>query len=119
MKRTEIVMAGADQLFATENAVDTALSETGDLIATLSRLRVTSNISGVFGQDAMGAIMDGAAALTTARGHFIRAHGHLDEVKAQLGCRTVMIGTLQPKPDNDTGVTSQDTGVVSPEREAN
>ena len=77
MKRSQIVIAGAERLFATENAVDSALTETGDLIATLTRLRVTSNISGVFGQDAIGAVMDGAAALTAARGHFIRAHGHL------------------------------------------
>jgi hypothetical protein len=106
MKRTQMVIAGAERLFATENAVDSALTETGDLIATLTRLRLTSNISGVYGQDAIGAVMDGAAALTAARGHFIRAHGLLDQIKTQLGCRTVMSGTLQPKPDSD-GVTPE------------
>ncbi len=66
MKRAEIVIAGADQLFATEDAVDKALSETGELIATLARLRVTSQISGVFGQKAVNSIVDAASALASA-----------------------------------------------------
>lgn len=98
MKRSDMVNVGADRLFATEDAVDKALSETGELLATLTRLRVTGNISGTFGQKALNAIVAGATALNTAREHFVTAHGHLDEVKTQLGCRTTAIGTLQPKP---------------------
>ncbi len=113
MKRSDMVVAGADRLFATEDAVDKALTETGELIATLTRLRVSGNVSGVFGQDAMDAIMDGATALNLARGHFVRAHGRLDEVKTQLGCRTTMSGTLQPKPPAGTdSVPTGDTGII-------
>jgi hypothetical protein len=108
MKRTDMVMAGADRLFATEEAVDRALTETGELIATLTRLRVTGNLSAVYGQDAIDAIMGGAMALSSARGHFVRAHGHLDRVKTQLGCKTMASGTLQPKPDDD----KEDAGVI-------
>lgn len=109
MKRSDMVTAGADRLFATEDAVDKALSETGELLATLTRLRITGNISGTFGQKALDAIVSGAAALTTARSHFVSAHSHLDEVKTQLGCRTFMIGTLQPKPPIGTdGVAPED-----------
>ncbi len=113
MKRSDMVMAGADRLLATEDAVDKAITETGELIATLSRLRVSGNLSAVYGQDAIDAIMGGAAALSTARGHFVKAHGHLDRVKTQLGCRTVASGTLQPKPDgssNDSVV--EDTNII-------
>ncbi len=102
MKRSEMVSAGADQLFATEDAVDKALSETGELLATLTRLRVTGNISGTFGQKVLNSVLEGANALNSARAHFVAAHGHLDEVKTQLGCRTLMIGTLQPKPPGGT-----------------
>lgn len=77
MKRSDMVLAGADRLLATEEAVDKALTETGELIATLTRLRVCGNLSAVYGQDAIDAIMGGATALSTARGHFVRAHGHL------------------------------------------
>ena len=108
MKRTDMVLAGTDRLYATEEAVDRALTETGELIATLTRLRVSGNLSAVYGQDAIDAIMGGATALSTARGHFVKAHGHLDKVKTQLGCRTVASGTLQPKPDDST----EDTGVI-------
>ncbi len=110
MKRSDMVAAGADRLFATEDAVDKALSETGELLATLTRLRVTGNISGVYGQKALDAIVSGATALNTARSHFVDAHGHLNEIKTQLGCRTVAIGTLQPKPPIGTdGVVPEDT----------
>lgn len=112
MKRSEMVSAGADRLIATEDAVDKALSETGELLATLTRLRVTGNISGTFGQNALDAIVNGAAALNTARSHFVSAHGHLDLVKTQLGCRTMMVGTLQPKPDSDDGVTPEASRVI-------
>lgn len=108
MKRKDMVMAGADRLFATEDAVDRALTETGELIATLTRLRVTGNLSAVYGQDAIDAIMGGAMALSSARGHFVTAHGHLDRVKTQLGCKTMASGTLQPKPDDD----KEDAGVI-------
>jgi len=108
MKRTDMVLAGTDRLYATEEAVDRALTETGELIATLTRLRVSGNLSAVYGQDAIDAIMGGATALSTARGHFVKAHGHLDKVKTQLGCRTVASGTLQPKPHDST----EDTGVI-------
>lgn len=107
MKRADMVVTGADRLFATEDAVDKALTETGELIATLTRMRVAGNLPAIYGQDAIEAIMSGAAALSTARGCFVQAHGHLDRVKTQLGCRTVASGTLQPKPDN--GVSESDT----------
>jgi len=108
MKRSDLVAAGAERLFALEDAVDMAMSEAGELLATLTRLRVTSNISGTFGQKALDAIMAGAAALNAARAHFVGAHGHLDIVKTQLGCKATMIGTLQPKPNSD-GVTTENT----------
>lgn len=113
MKRSDMVTAGADRLFATEDAVDKALSETGELLATLTRLRITGNISGTFGQKALDAILNGATALNTARSHFVSAHSHLDEVKTQLGCRTLLIGTLQPKPPIGTdGVVPEDADAV-------
>ena len=113
MKRAEIVMAGADQLFVTEDAVDKALGETGELIATLARLRVGGQMSGVYGQKAVNSIVDAASALRVARGHVIDAHAHLDEVKTQLGCKTVMAGTLIPKPPAGTdGVAGEDINVV-------
>ncbi len=112
MKRSQMVEAGADHLFATEDAVDRALGEAGELLSTLTRLRVTGNLSATFGQKAVDAIVSGAAALSSARGHFVEAHGHLDEVKTQLGCKTVMVGTLQPKPPVGTdSEIPEDTGV--------
>jgi len=113
MKRSDMVLAGADRLLATEDAVDKALTEAGELIATLTRLRVGGNLSAIYGQEAIDAIMGGATALSNARGYFVRAHGHLDRVKTQLGCRTVASGTLQPKPDGASNdQVTDDTGII-------
>jgi len=98
MKRSDIVMAGADQLFVTENAVDQALTEAGQLISTLTRLRVAAGVSAVVGDEAMQSVLEATASLGVARSAITRAHGQLDEVKVRLGCRTVAVGTGQDKP---------------------
>jgi len=102
MKRSDIVIAGADQLFATEDAVDQALTEAGQLVATLTRLRVGNNMSGVWGQNAMTEILDGITALGSARGSIIRAHEHLSEIRSQMGCGAVALGNAREKPIVET-----------------
>jgi hypothetical protein len=104
MKKSDIVIAGADQLFVTEDAVDQALTEAGRLISTLTGLRVNANVSAVVGQPAVEAILDATTHLGAARRSMVTAHAHLAEVKIQLGCRTTLVGTGQDKPlDGDIG----------------
>ncbi|ESQ79250.1 hypothetical protein [Asticcacaulis sp. YBE204] len=98
MKRSEIVLSGGEQLLLTEDALDTALGETGELISRLTRLRVSNQMSAVYGQNAMDAIIESASLLNGARGAMVRAHGCLDEVRGQLGCSTVAVGNNQDKP---------------------
>lgn len=98
MKKSHMVIAGAEQLVLTENAVDQALTETGELLAILTRMRVGNRVSGVVGQPAVTSILNAARYLGEARKEMIEAHGHLDAVKSQLGCRTLMVGTLPDKP---------------------
>lgn len=112
MKKSEMVFMGAEQLLVTENAVDQALTEAGELLAVLTRLRVGNGVSGVVGQPAVTAILNAARHLGEARKEMIDAHAHLDVVKTQLGCRTLMVGTLpdKPLPGHDTS----DAGRVIP-----
>lgn len=105
MKRSEIVLCGGEQLLATEEAVDKALAETGELISKLSRLRIANNLSVAYGKDAMDAIIETATFLNGARGAMLRAHGSLDVVRTQLGCRTVAIGNNQEKPLEGRSIT--------------
>ncbi len=99
MKRIDMVRSGAKQLITAENAVESALCEVTALASTLGRMRLESDMSMVYGQEAMSALVESITLLSNARGAMIKAHGALDTVKTQMGCRTVMDGQ-QPKPDN-------------------
>jgi hypothetical protein len=98
MKRSEIVISGGEQLLQTEDAVDQALGEVGELISRLTRLRVGNNLSLAYGTDAMDAIVETTTLLNGARKAMSRAHTSLDVVRSQLGCKTVAIGNNQDKP---------------------
>lgn len=98
MKRSEMVLAGAERLFQTEEAVDRALTETGEMLAALLRMRMAGGLSAVVGQEAVEGIISSATALAQARREIITVHGHLNEVKTQMGCATVAIGTGNDKP---------------------
>ena len=116
MKRADMVRSGAKQLITAENAVENALSEVAALASTLGRMRLESDMSMMYGQDAMTALVESMSMLSNARGAMIKAHGALDEVKTQMGCRTVMEGTgdgSKPTTDSPTGLL-----VVAAKREA-
>ncbi len=119
MKRTDMVRAGTRQLVTAENAVENALCEVMALATNLGRMRMESDMSIMYGQEAMGALVESISLLSNARGAMIKAHSHLDGVKTQMGCRTVMEGTGNPgdKPpagDPPTGLLV----VASAKREA-
>ncbi len=117
MKRVDMVRSGTKQLIAAENAVETALCEVATLTSTLGRMRLESDMSLMYGQDAMSALVESIAMLSNARGAMIKAHGALNDVKTQMGCRTVMEGDAPTKP----GASEASSGllvVASSKREA-
>ena len=98
MKRVDMVRSGAKQLISAENAVETALCEVATLASSLGRMRLESDMSLMYGQDAMSALVESITLLSSARGAMIKAHGALNDVKVQMGCRTVMEGDAPTKP---------------------
>ena len=118
MKRTDMVRQGATQLITAENAVETALCEVTALTSSLTRLRLDSNLSMVIGQEAMSALVETITLLSNARGTMVRAHGHLDEVKTQLGCRHLMMGGTEKPPVDDGNRLVGDLVVVARNRSA-
>ncbi len=97
MKRTDMVRHGAQQLVVAENAVESAICETAALVSLLGRMRMDSNLSAVVGQDVMMSLTESLGLLSNARGAMVRAHGHLDCVKTQLGCGAMAAGTSDDK----------------------
>jgi len=116
MKRVDMVRSGTKQLITAENAVENALCEVAALASTLGRMRLESDMSMMYGQEAMSALVESITMLSNARGAMIKAHGALTDVKAQMGCRTVMQGG-----DDNSKPTDPPTGllvVASTKREA-
>ncbi len=105
MKRVEMVRVGAEQLLLAEQAVERAFSQVTALANSLADIRLKSNLSMGVGREAMKSITSSIHLLGAVREEMIDAHQHLDGVKTQLGCRTVMVGHLD-KPDKD-GVISE------------
>jgi hypothetical protein len=111
VKRTEMVIHGAEQLFTAESSIKTALCDTAALISSLSRM--SGDVSVMIGQEAFEEAAATFTALTSARGAIVRAHNALDVVKNQMGCGAVSVGTTQPKPPQ-TG----DAVMIQPRRVA-
>ncbi len=109
MKRVEMVRVGAEQLFLAEQAVEQAFNQVTTLATSLTDMRLKSNLAIGVGRDAMKSITSSIHLLAAVREEMIDAHQHLDSVKTQIGCRTVMIGHLD-KPSSD-GIIAQPTGL--------
>ena len=95
--KTLIAQQVANKLFATENAVDTAIVEASKLMAGLVEARREIGVSAVVGHEATGKVAEAITALAEARRAIVEAHNELAEVKLRIGIRTKMVGTF-PKP---------------------
>jgi len=82
----------ATKLFATENAVDLALTEASELMADMMRARKDLGLSAVVGDGAAAKLVEAIAALGAARTAMVAAHGELGETKLRIGVRTKMAG---------------------------
>lgn len=98
MQRTQMVRQGTEQLLMAENAIETALCEVAALGQMLGRMRMDSRLSATVGQDAIDGIAVLYKRLSKARRVAVDLHKSLDEVKTQIGCRTVMVGVDDGKP---------------------
>ncbi|ESQ74256.1 hypothetical protein [Asticcacaulis sp. AC402] len=98
MHKAEMVRANAQQLFVAEDAVDQALVEVSKLSQMLLESRRTTKMSAVVGQEAIDGLATLYQRLSQARGDVVDLHRTLDDIKTQIGARTVMIGSDNGKP---------------------
>ncbi len=103
MEKALIAQRVANKLFATENAVDTAILEATQLLGGMIEARQQIGFSAVLGSEAAAKIGAALNALTEARAAVVEAHGELAETKLRLGVRTKMAGT-GPKSYGETVV---------------
>ncbi len=103
MDKSIIAQRIANKLFASENAIDSAISESAQLLGEMMEARREMGFSAVLGDDAAAKITAAIAALGEARTAVVGAHKELAEAKLRLGVRTRMIST-GPKSYEDVAV---------------
>jgi hypothetical protein len=94
MDKAAIANRVATKLFATENAIDTAMVEAALLIESMVHARRDLGVSAVTAEVAQSRVAEAIAAISEARRAVIAAHGALAQAEAKLGIeeRTVMGG---------------------------
>jgi hypothetical protein len=99
MKRIDAARAGAQKLMLAEAAIDAALRETAELMGLLPSLRLQANLSAVIGQDAVDDLGQTLSHILAARRTIVSAHGGLQIVREQIGCKWVSVGEVD-KPED-------------------
>ena len=85
-------------MFATEHALDAAMTEAAELMADLLKARKDLNLSAVVGDAAPAKLVEAMAALAQARTAIVSVHNELNDVKLRIGVRTKMTG-WEEKPE--------------------
>lgn len=101
----------ATELFETENLIDHLFSSAARLSGSIPEARLSANLSGVMAQDVIESSAELLAAVATVRSIAIRMHGQLDELKTDIGLRTVGMGGGMYKGQLATGEAS-DANIV-------
>jgi hypothetical protein len=99
LDKTFVAQGVANRLFATEKAIDAALSEAAQLMAGMAQARQDLRVSAVVGDDATRKVAETIATLAEARRAIVEAHRELDAVKTQIGVRTKLIGVVDKPPE--------------------
>ncbi|MFZ4607085.1 MAG: hypothetical protein ACOYM5_12585 [Caulobacter sp.] len=103
----------ARKLFATEHALDAAMTEAAELMADLLKARKDLNLSAVVGDAAPSKLVEAMSALAEARTAIVSVHNELNDVKLRIGVRTKMTGWEDKPPESDTPKNRQDLRQVS------
>ncbi len=113
MEKAFVAQRVARKLFATEHALDAAMTEAAELMADLLKARKDLNLSAVVGDAAPAKLVDAMAALAQARSAVVAVHNELNDVKLRIGVRTKMTGWEDKPPESDTPKNRQDLRQVS------
>ncbi len=108
MEKAFVAQRVARKLFATEHALDAAMTEAAELMADLLKARKDLNLSAVVGDAAPAKLVEAMAALAEARTAVVAVHNELNDVKLRIGVRTKMTGWEEKPEDGPKGRVDQD-----------
>lgn len=100
MEKIEVLHTVAEELFATERAIDDAIAQATDMVAAMIQGRRDANLSAVVGAEAQAKVMEAIAALGAARTAVVASHAELARVQRVIGLSHVAVGPMD-KPEED------------------
>lgn len=111
MDRTEVVASVAGDLYATERAIDDAITSATTLVQSMIGARTLLKVSPVAGATSQAKAMEAIAALSAAREAIVASHTEMQKDHRRMGWGTYAVGALD-KPDDwseefDTGRVKQ------------
>lgn len=99
MYKAEVVNGVAEELYATEKALDAAIAQTGAFVQTMIASREPLGVSAIAGAGAQAKAMEAVAALAEARNAIIAAHQELAKDHRRMGWGVYAAGPME-KPDD-------------------
>jgi hypothetical protein len=82
--RREVALQVAKSLYASEDAIDAALTQVATFVAQMPAARQEAKFAACVGQDAMAQAVAALTALNSAREAMVKAHDALAEVRDQF-----------------------------------
>lgn len=104
MDRTKIVASVAGDLYATERAVDTAITQATTLVQSMIGARTALAVSPVAGAASQSRAMEAIAALGVARDAVVACHTELQKDHRKMGWGVYAVGPLDKPNDWETPV---------------
>jgi hypothetical protein len=92
VERALVAQKVANELFATEVAIDDAIAHASKLVGELVAARQMLGLSAVVGGEAITKATQAVSALADARSAVVLAHNELAETKLRVGIRTKLNG---------------------------
>jgi len=98
MDRTEVIAGIAGELYATEKAVDDAITHATTLVQAMIGARAALSLSPVSAAGSQAKAVEAIMALSTAREAVVACHAELQKDHRRLGYGTYAVGPVN-KPD--------------------
>ncbi len=99
MDRTEVIASVAGDLYATEHAIDAAITQATTLVQSFIGARMALELSPVAATGSQAKAMEAIAALATAREAIVACHAEMQKDHRRLGWGTFAAGPVG-KPDD-------------------
>ncbi len=97
MDKVVVATKVAENLFATEHAIDDALVATSAFLAAMIEGRRELQLSPVLGEVAQARVAEAITSLTEARRAIVATHSTLKRVQADVGVRHEAVGPDSPE----------------------